>query len=180
MEQTEKKFSGVKDGEVFKAGGIEFIKFPDRDGVTPAVAKDILFTSAFGEDNNFANSTILEQLQKEVLPQVLEDVGEENVLLFHTDLTTLDGLKPYGELESRISLPTFDFYRENVEIFDRYNPGTWWWLATADSAKPHYDPVWITCVSPRGGINLDGYYGGRNGVRPFLNFVSSIFGSCEE
>ena len=175
MEQTEKKFSGVKDGEVFKAGGIEFIKFPDRDGVTPAVAKDILFTSAFGEDNNFANSTILEQLQKEVLPQVLEDVGEENVLLFHTDLTTLDGLKPYGELESRISLPTFDFYRENVEIFDRYNPGTWWWLATADSAKPHYDPVWITCVSPRGYIgNGDCNYVGR-GVRPFCILKSNIF-----
>lgn len=180
MEQTEKKFPGVKDGEIFKAGGIEFIKFPDRDGVTPVVAKDILFTSRFGKDNNFANSDILKRLQKEILPKVLEDVGGENVLPFRTDLTTLDGLKTYGELESRISLPSLDFYRENVAIFDRNNPGQWWWLATADSAEPHYDPVWITCVSPRGGINRDDCNCGSYGVRPFLNFVSSIFGSCEE
>lgn len=180
MEQTEKKFPGVKDGEIFKAGGIEFIKFPDRDGVTPVVAKDILFTSRFGKDNNFANSDILKRLQKEVLPKVLEDVGGENVLPFRTDLTTLDGLKTYGELESRISLPSLDFYRENAAIFDRHNPGQWWWLATADSAEPHYDPVWITCVSPRGNIYYGIYIDDSNGVRPFLNFVSSIFGSCEE
>ena len=181
MEQTEKKFAGVKDGEVFEAGGIEFIKFPDRNGVTPVVAKDILFISEFGEDNNFANSVIFERLQKEVLPKMMEDVGEDNVLTFRTDLTTLDGLKTYGELESRISLPTSDFYRENVEIFDRHNPGAWWWLATADSAKPHCDPIWTTCVSPRGYVSNDASCSyGNSGVRPFLNFVSSIFGSCKE
>lgn len=169
----------VKDGDVFTVAGVEFIKFPDKDGVTPVVAKDVVFRSVFGGDNNFVNSEILKRLETEFLPKIAEAVGAENLLPVKTDLTTLDGLKTYGEMESMVSLPTLDFYRENVEIFDKHKVGVWWWLATADSAKPHYDPVWVTCVSPRGIICYDFYFSDDIGVRPFLNFVSSIFGSCE-
>lgn len=169
-------FPGVKDGEIFTIAGMELIKFPSVDGKTPVVMKDIAFRSRFGSDNNLSKSPILRKMEKEILPKIIEVVGEENVLTFRTDLTTLDGLKPYEDLESRISLPTFDFYRANVEIFDKHNPDTWWWLATPESAKPHSDPTWIVCVSPSG---LIFYYYGLCGVRPFLIFNSSIFGSSE-
>ena len=170
-------FPGVKVGQTFKIDGVEFIRFPDVNGQTPVVMKDIAFNYRFGKNNNFRESVILEKLQEEIMPDIINAVGEENVCEFETDLTTLDGLKNYGVMKSRISLPTFDFYRTNVEIFDQHNPGEWWWLATADSAKPHYEPVWVTCVSPDGGI-LNGYYNRDNvGVRPFCILKSSIFES---
>lgn len=169
---------GVKDGETFTAGGFEFIKFPNVNDTTPVVIKDIVFRSSFGDDNDFTKSRILKKMQEEILPAILEAIGEENVITFKTDLTTLDGLKPYQDLESKISLPTLDFYRENVEIFDRYNPGSWWWLATPESAKPHDDPYWVCCVASSGIIDFD-YFDCGSGVRPFLIFKSSIFESFE-
>ena len=179
---AEKKilFPGVKDGDVFEVAGMKFIKFSDRNGVTPVVAKDSLFSMRFGDSNNFAESDILKRLNAEVLPKIEEAVGAENVCAFKTDLTTLCGLKCYGTMESRIGLPTFDFYRSNVELFDKHKPGLWWWLATPDSAKPHDDPDWVVCVSPRGYFNFGNYFSDYYGVRPFLNFVSDIFGSLEE
>ncbi len=173
------KLADVKISETFKIAGIEFIKFNDIDGVTTAVAKDILFNSRFGDNNDFSKSNILKRLEKEVLPKIYNEVGEENVCDIHTDLTTLDGLKPYSPLVSKISLPTFDFYRTNVEIFDKYPVNKWWWLATPDSAKPHYDPIWIVCVSPVGDVGGSSY-GSNFGVRPILRFVSSISVSCED
>jgi hypothetical protein len=130
-------FPGVKPGETFQIGDMEFIRFPDVNGQTPVVMKSIAFRSSFGRNNDFRESKILKKLQEEYLPRVIEAIGEENVLEFETDLTTLDGLKNYGSLTSRISLPTFDFYRANVAVFDQHNPRSWWWLATADSAQPH-------------------------------------------
>ena len=174
-----KNLNEIENGKTFKIGKIEFIKFGDNDGVTVAVTKDTLFRSEFGKDNNLHTSEVLERLNAEVLPKIIEAVGEENVCEFETDLTTLDGLKPYVPLKSKISLPTLDFYRENVEMFDKYKVNDWWWLATPESARPHDAPNWIVCVSPSGRINYYGYYC-SDGVRPFLCFVSSISVSCEE
>jgi hypothetical protein len=179
---SEKKvlFPGVKDGDVFEVAGVEFIKFPDQNGMTPVVAKDVLFTSVFGDSNHFAESKILDRLNKELLPKIEEAVGAENLCEFETDLTTLCGLKVHGCMRSRIALPTFDFYRKNIEIFDKHPVKRWWWTATPDSAKPHDDPDWVVCVAPSGGIDGDDCVDDYNGVRPFLNFVSDIFGSLEE
>lgn len=167
----------VKDGETFFVGGIEFIKFPGKDGCTPAVMKNVAFNSEFGDNNNFSESKILKRMNKEILPQLFAAVSEENLCEFKTDLTTLDGLKVYGELSSRISVPTLDFYRENVELFDKHNLGQWWWLSTAESTKPHYDPWYTLCVSPSGDVNGINY-NCICGVRPFCIFKSSIFESC--
>lgn len=174
------RFSGVNVGETFMIGDMEFIRFPDRDGKTPVVMKQIAFRSRFGPSDDLRESEIFKKLQKDILPKLMEEVGEDNLCEFETDLTTLDGLKPYEPLKSRISLPTLDFYRANVEIFDQHKPDVWWWLATADSAKPHYDSWWVLCVSPSGGICFDNVDFGDSGVRPFLILKSSIFDSCEE
>lgn len=172
-------FPGVKDGETFKVGDIEFIKFPEVNGAVPVMTRDIVFRSRFGDNNNLAESEVMRRLQEEFLPTVIEAVGAENLCTFKTDLTTLDGLKPYGEMESLISLPTFDFYRANVGIFDQYKVAGWWWTATPESAQPHDDPDWILCVAPSGYF-FSSIYFSVIGVRPILFFVSSIFGSSEE
>ena len=172
-------FFKVNDGDTFKIAGIEFIKFPDVDGMTPAVARNILFNSRFGDNNDLRSSDVMKRLKEEILPKICDAIGEGNVCTFPTDLTAWDGLKPYGVMEEKISLVTMDFYRTNVEIFDKYPVKDWWWLATPDTAQPHGDPDWILCVSPSGCIFNDYYRYGGLGVRPVLYFKSSIFGSSE-
>ena len=169
-----------RDGETFRIGDMEFIKFPSKDGQTPAVMKDIAFRSRFGNENDLRSSTVLKRMQEEILPKVIDAVGADNLCTIRTDLTALDGLKYYGVMESLVSLPTLDFYRENVEIFDKHNPETWWWLATPDSAQPHCDPDWVLCVSPSGDFNCYRFNFIGLGVRPFCIFKSSIFESFEE
>lgn len=181
MSTVETAIFKVKDGDTFKIAGMEFIKFPDKDGMTPVVAKDILFNSAFGDNNDLRSSKVLRRLKEEILPKISMIVGDENICTFPTDLTAWDGLKPYGVMEDKISLPTMDFYRANVEMFDKYPVSSWWWLATPESAQPHEDPYWILCVSPSGRVLYGVYYDyGGNGVRPILIFKSSIFESLND
>ena len=182
MEKNASKtyFTNVKDGDTFEISGIEFIKFPDMGGVTPVVTRNILYRSRFGNSNNLAESDLLKKLESDFLPGIADIIGDENIANIKTDLTTLDGLKPYGVMESRISLPTLDFYRDNEDIFDKHKVGVWWWLATPESAQPHSDPGWVVCVSASGNIGYDCYGIDGGGVRPFLLFKSSIFGSSEE
>lgn len=167
-----------KDGEVFTLAGIEFIKFPGVNGQTPVVAKNVLFISRFGSSNDFRKSDVLKKLEANYLPKIIEAIGEENLRTIKTDLTTLDGLKPYGTMESLVSLPTLDFYRANAEIFGKYNPNEWWWLATPESAQPNAAPNWVLCVAPSGCVDF--YFNIEFGVRPFCIFNSSIFESFEE
>ena len=171
---------GVKEGDTFTLAGYEFIKFPSVNGETPIVMRDYAFTSRFGDNNDIRSSDVLHRMKEEILPKIIEAVGEENVCTFKTDLTTLDGLKPYGVMESKISLPTIDFYRANGEIFNKYKPSRWCWLATPDSAQPNDDPWWILCVSPSGFIFIDYYFNYVSGVRPILVLKSSIFDSFED
>lgn len=169
----------AKIGETFKIGKYEFIRFKNVQGGVAVVSKDSLFNSRFGDDNNFSKSDILEKLMP-ILKEIEAAIGAENVLEFETDLTSLDGSKKHGVFCSKIALPTFDFYRENVSVFDNYKPDSWWWLATPDSTTEHYNDDWIVCVSPRGGIDYGCYRDGYGGVRPFCIFSPSIFESCEE
>ena len=170
----------VRDGDTFTVAGIEFIKFPTVGDATPVMARDCLFFSRFGDNNDLRSSSVLKRMEEEVLPKIIEALGEENVLTFRTDLTTEDGLKPYVEMESKISLPTLDFYRANVETFDKHKVGTWFWLATPESAQPHSNPDWILCVAPSGYIGSENYCYVDIGVRPFCILKSSIFESCGE
>lgn len=170
------QLSGVPDAETFKIADIEWIKICEMDGTVFAVAKDSLCNMEFGKNNNnFAESNVLKKLQKEVLPKIEAAIGADNILEFETDLTTLDGVKSYGKITSKISLPTLDFYRQYTDIFDKYKLDKWWWLATPWSASPHYDSSCVLCVAPFGHVGNFNYVNCNYGVRPFCIFKSSIF-----
>ena len=178
-----KTLAEIKIGETFKVADIEFIKFADENGNTVAVTKDSVFNSQFGNNNNFAKSVIKKRLESEILPKIANAIGEENIVEHEVDLLSLDGDDKWGKVMCKISVPTFDFYRHNVKLFDKYKLNKWWWLATPDTTAEHYNDWWTVCVSPRGSIYDDGYFGGSNSVRPFMIFVSSISVisvSCEE
>lgn len=155
MAENKKILAEVGVGEVFQAAGFEFIKFYDENGNTVAVAKDILFNSVFGDNNNFAKSDVLKKLKKDVLAKIEKEVGKDNVVKHEVDLLSLDGSEKWGKMKTKISLPTFDFYRKHVKIFDKHKVNGWWWLATADTTTDHYDyDYWVSCVSPRGDLVL--------------------------
>lgn len=171
--------SNVKNGKTFSIAGVEFIKFSDKNGITTAVAKESIGDYQFCDSNNFAKSKIKKMLEEKFLPKLEKGIGAENIVEHEVDLTSLDGLKDYGKIKCRISLPTFDFYRKNVKIFDKHKLDKWWWTATPDSTDNHRNDWWIVCVSPHGSVDYDRYYN-YDGVRPFLTFLSSISISCEE
>ena len=163
--------------ELFKIGEYEFIKFVDDKGNIIGVLKDSLGDMRFGDSNDFSKSDILAKLNKEFLPEIEKIVGSENVIEFETDLTSLDGSKKRGTMKSKVSLPTFDFYRNNRATFAKYNLDDWWWLATPHTTSEYANDWWISCVSPRGYFDCYYYCDDYGGVRPFLTFVSSIFDS---
>lgn len=172
---NQKRLSDVAIGDTFKIGDIEFIKFEEENGRVSAVTKDILFTSKFDNNtNNFAKSSLAQRLVEEILPKIEAYVGADNVLEFETDLTSLDGLNDYSVLASKVSLPTFDFYRKHVKIFDKYKVNNWWWLATPDSTPTHGIEMWVRYVNDGGTLNYDNCRD-EFGVRPFFIFESSIF-----
>lgn len=177
-----KTLAEIKIGEIFKVADIEFIKFADENGHTVAVAKEGVFNSCFGDNNNFGASTIKNRLEKEILPKIENAVGAENIVEHEVDLLSLDGDDKWGKANCKISVPTFDFYRHNVKIFDKHLLDDWWWIATPETTAKHYNDNWAVCVSPRGGIYRNFYYD-CIAVRPFIIFVSSvsvISVSCEE
>lgn len=163
----------IEDGEIFKVADIEFIKFGETDGIVTAVAKDTLFDSPFGDNNNFGASEVRAKLENDVLPKIERAVGEENVIGFVLDLLSLDGSDKWEKAFTKIGLPTFDFYRKNVKLFDKYKLDQWWWTATPNSTSEHASDNCMVCVSPSGIISHD-YCNYDRGVRPFLLFVSSI------
>lgn len=168
----------IKDGGIFSIAGMKFIKFPSENGKTPIVMKEFAFQSEFGENNDLRKSHVLQRIEMEILPNIVAAVAND-LCDIKTDLISLDGLKPYGVLESLITLPTLDFYRANVAIFDRNKVSGWWWLATPDSASPHGDSQWVMCVHADGFV---GNYNGRTiefGVRPMLCLKSTALVDVE-
>ena len=176
----EKKLTEIENENTFRIGDYEFIKFSEENGIVTAVSRDSLFDSIFGRNNDLRESCIIDRLQTEVLPKIESIVGAENVLEFETDLLSLDGSSQYGVMKSKVSLPTFDFYRKHRATFEKHKIDKWWWLATPDSTPEWNTDRFIICVSPSGNFDYFDCSYGRNGVRPFWNFASSIFVSCEE
>lgn len=176
----EKILEKVGVGEIFKVAGFEFIKFYDENGNTVAVAKESWFNSTFGRNNNFTESKILKKLKKEFLPKIEAAIGAENILGHEVDLLSLDGSDKWGKIKEKISIPTFDFYRKHVKVFDKHKVNSWWWLATPDTTSEHLNDDWVRCVAPSGDINGTLSDFSNYGVRPFCIFVSSISVSCED
>ena len=109
------------DPNIIRVTGYDFIKFPEENGVVPIMIKDSIDYCHFDRlTNNFAKSSLFRHLTEYWLPIFENAFGADNVLEFETDLTAVDGRTDYGTMRSRISLPTLDFYKANIEIFDKY------------------------------------------------------------
>lgn len=97
---------------------------------------------------------------------MVEEIGAENMILFKTDLFSHDGLRDYGEVEERISILTYDLYRNNRENIKQIDE--WYWLATPDSTTSSCGSDGVRCVGSRGDVFCI-WCNYVKGVRPFLS-----------
>ena len=177
--EKQKRLGDVEVGAVFKIGKYEFIVL-EHDyldtGAAAVILKDLYRDDVvFGESNNYIGSNV-QKICKEFANEIIELVGEGNLIKHSVDLTSDDGLDDYGVLKyAGASLLTCDMYRRYVRILDKHKPDKWWWLATPWSTKTHDNESWVKCVSPSGRLGNYFYYYYGHGVRPFCILKSDIF-----
>ena len=169
----EAQLKDLAPGDTFKIGTHEFIVLEQTVDTTAIIRKELLPNQAFGSSNNFGSSAAGETCYR-FAAELAAIIGAENIVEHTVDLTSDDGLKDYGTIRCSCSLLTADLYRRYVEILDNFNPGCWWWLATAYSTPKHGNEAWVKCVSPSGHLHIV-YYGNDLGVRPFCILKSTIF-----
>ena len=124
--------------------------------------------SAFGRNNNYAESYIRKKLNDSELAKSLKEEFGDKLVPITTDLLSLDGLDDYGTVEGDIiAIPTLDLYREcrkKIPMLDR-----WWWLATPNSTPSGYGSVSVRCVCSSGGdVVCDWCDCDSGAVRPFF------------
>lgn len=161
-------------GDTVKIGDHEMVVLEQFGNETALIRKDLLPDMQFGTSNNYAGSYVDEACNK-FAQELMEAVGEDNVVLHEVDLTSDDGLKDYGTVDRYASLLTTEQYRKYVAVLDQHKPDDWWWLATAYSTPSHDNDRWAKCVSPSGYVDYDDYFNDDRGVRPFCILKSNIF-----
>ena len=175
-EKPQKQLVDIPAGETFKVGDLEFIVLEHHNGQTAILLKDFWKTDIFdSKSNNYANSKIRKDLNKEFYKELKSLVGEDNIISHKVDLTSDDGRKDYGMVEDYISLLTCDIYRKYVDTIDKYRiTSDWWWLATAYSTESNGYGSYVRCVYYGGTLRND-FCNYRSGVRPFCILKSNIF-----
>lgn len=126
-----------------------------------------LGNSIFGNDNNYFNSKIRNDLNSSDLAKDLKQLYGDRLIPINLDLTSLDGLKNYGKTDGDIlSLINLDLYREcreNIPCIDK-----WFWLATPDSTDLGCGSDVVHYVNSFGYVDYYWYYVECGAVRPFF------------
>lgn len=177
---SSKKFYWKKVGDTFELIGITWkvLDITDKGYVCIAmepVLKDEQFDTS---RNNWKDSTLRKKLHEQILPKIKNEVGEEYVVKFKRNLTSLDGLTEYGGCMDEISLIGIDEYRKYRNLIPN-SKKEWWWTITPWSTAGNNDNVWVAVVSPSG-VFRSNFYGSSYGVRPVCIFSSKLFESRKE
>lgn len=175
-EQIRKKYQKLEVGNTVEVAGIKWLVLDNLEKGYLVISEDF-----YGEDKAFDNnkndwktSRLRHYLDMKLRKEIEEDVGEDALVKFDRDLTSMDGQTEYGICEDYVSIITFDEYRKYRKLLP--NTGEYWWTLTPDSTACNDDSLWVRVVSPRGFIISTDCYD-FNGVRPVCIFSSSIFES---
>ena len=164
-----------EDGKTVKIGEYAFIVLKKNDETVELLLRGTLGKDTeFGSTCDFKTSKAKEILDKFAL-EIEGLVGKENLLEHTVDLTSLDGLKDCGSVNTKMSLLTLAQAQEYVETLDEYKYDGWWWLATPWSAPKHGYTNGVMCVAPSGFMFNGISDFSINGVRPFCVLKSNIF-----
>lgn len=165
----------IEVGSVYYINDVEYIVLEKNDNSALCLRRHLLERRVFDEDiNNYALSQIKQYLEDEVLPSIINCVGERNLYDIELDLTSDDGLDDYGKITSKIGLLTCDMYRKYNRIIERYPVNDYWWTITPFSTKHRGYTSYARFVYGDGALDNDYCYFSY-GVRPFCIFSSSVF-----
>ena len=175
-EQIRKKYQKPEVGNTVEVAGIRWLVLDKLEKGYLVISEDF-----YGEDKSFDNSkndwktsSLRNYLNTKLRNEIEEDVGQDALVKFDRDLTSMDGQTEYGICEDYVSIITFDEYRKYRNLLP--NTGEYWWALTPDSTTCNDDSRLVLVVSPRGRIIID-RCDDDNGVRPVCIFSSSIFES---
>lgn len=155
----------LKIGDTVEFAGLHWSRFAeDENGNAYMLADESYGKMSFGSNNDWRESPIRKKLNGELYKKIIEDLGEEALVPIKTDLFSHDGLKDYGVCEDKISILTYDLYRNNRGSIKPFN--TWFWLSTPDSTSSGCHSGCALFVSSFGDVlySDDGY---GKAVRPF-------------
>lgn len=126
---------------------------------------EILFRSDYGENNNYAESKVRQELVESDFAKALKEEYGDKLVPLTIDLTSLDGLKDYGKVEGDlIGIPPLDLYRECRENI--INLDSAFWTSTPDSTPSCGGSGCVQFVGVDGYVFCD-WYDFVIGVRPF-------------
>lgn len=168
----------LKSNDIFiDCKGDKYIVTKQTEGKTYVLRKELLPDSMkFGEDNNWTSSNTREFLNSDYLKTLEERFGTENIIEHETDLFSHDGLRDCGKIKNKVSLRTYDNYREQREILgdNALDCNRWEWLSTPNSTPSGCGSDYVQIVYSNGCVGYD-CSDRRRGVRPFFVLKSSIF-----
>ena len=130
-----RRVKGLLVGEKFVYGKKNCLALEHMDDGTLCMVLDEDFKSAFGENNNFAESELRKKLNIEYLNEWVDSgARRKNFVSMVVNLTANDGLKDYGTCECFLAPRTCDQHRKYRYLIP--NPKrNWEWTATAYSTK---------------------------------------------
>ena len=142
------------------------VKIKEDETGTYYITVNNLFTSKFGNTNNYKDSYVREKLKTcEFVSKLKKEYGDK-LIPITTNLLSLDGLDDYGIVEGDIlAIPTLDLYRECRKSIP--NSNNWFWLATPDSTPSGCGSGGVRCVFSAGSVNCI-WCDAVGGVRPFF------------
>ena len=122
--------------------------------------------STFGENNNYAESSIRKKLVDSDLAMKLRKEYGDRLVPVTLDLLSLDGLDDYGIIEGDIlAILTLDLYRECRKGIPKSDD--WWWLATPNSTPSGTGASYVQYVNSDGDVDYNDCDWRDGGVRPF-------------
>lgn len=168
---------GLGIGDTFEIAGINWKILDITENGYMCLADKLEDSMEFDErSSDWAGSQLREYLNTEFFEKISDEIGEENIITFNRDLTSLDGQTEYGECEDMVSLLTIDEYRKYRKLIP--NTNYYWWLISPWSTPCNDWNRSVAVVAPAGDVYDDGCYFSR-GVRPVCIFSSLIFESEE-
>ena len=126
----------------------------------------------FGDDADYATSKVRRYLNEDYYRELVNAVGEENIIRHRVDVTPEDGRFDSGFVEDFISLITVDNYRK----YSKYiNSDGWWWTATRKTTNQDSGHArGVCCVGSSGVLGWSDCDYGVGGARPFCILKSCV------
>ena len=176
-----RKLKSLERGQVFTAGGFNWLVIEHNQEGTLALMEKCLKDAAFDEENSndWRQSSSRRYLNENFL-QALEDNGldPDDIIETEVDLTADDGLKDYGTSRDKVFLLTADMYRKNRDVIEPIDD--WWWLITPYSTPTAGYAHFVRSVYSDGGLRYHYAYDGNRGLRPALILKSDILVSATD